>query len=245
MGFGSLPRSDSLARLKREGVKRFHLWHFGKEPKEIDLSLRSEAEFEVSEFKEYEVQCQLMVRRDESDCSTIIGGFPTGTYVKILRMGSICSGEYHLKVTNKPGTLSGWVSSGPEAYRNLRKVGSKSKLRSNSMSQLASVSRRRDKRAVAFDFGFDSKTDLDLQPSKGLRIGDTLETKGKVVLREAESMSSAKVATVKGGSEMTVLDFGKLSNNRVKVSVNGTRGWITMLNTQSHEAFFAQRPHTF
>merc|ERR1712224_664485 len=125
---------------------------------------------------------------------------------------------------------------------------SKSRLRSNSMSQLsASVSRLRNKTDFNQDFGCnikDSITDHGLGPSTYPTIGETLETAGRVVLREAESMSSAKVMTLKGGCQMHVLDLGKTSNNRVKVSANGTIGGVTILHTDLNKPFFAKRPHT-
>lgn len=261
MGFSSLPRTDSFARLKQEGLKRFTMWHAGREPKEIDISVK-EAEFEVS--KEYEVTCQLMATRDESESSSRVGGFPRGTHVTILRMGSTRSGSCRVQVSNKSSTLVGWVFTTKEglagAKKTLRKVDRKildfsalrsnARLRSNSMSQLSgSVSRLRThfqsyKTDFEEDFDCKSKTDHDLRPSKYVRIGETLETEGRIVLREAESMSSAKVLTLKGGCQMTVLDLGKTSNNRVKVSANGTIGWVTILHTHLNEPLFAKRAHT-
>eukprot|EP00746_Dinoflagellata_sp_MGD_P161295 gnl/MRDRNA2_/MRDRNA2_88383_c0_seq1.p1 gnl/MRDRNA2_/MRDRNA2_88383_c0~~gnl/MRDRNA2_/MRDRNA2_88383_c0_seq1.p1 ORF type:complete len:262 (+),score=39.52 gnl/MRDRNA2_/MRDRNA2_88383_c0_seq1:78-863(+) len=260
MGFGphSLARTDSFARLKQEGLKRFHMWHAGREPKEIDISVQ-EAEFEV--LKEYEVTCQLIATCDESECSSrVVGGFPTGTRVTILRMGSTRSGSCRVQVTNKSGSLVGWVFTMSGAMKTLRKVDRKildfsalrknARLRSNSMTELSSsVSRLRSHfQSKKVDFKEDtdckSKTDHDMQPSKHLCIGETLETEGGVVLRETESMSSAKVLTLKGGCQMKVLELGKTSNNRVKVSANGTVGWVTILQTHLNEPLFAKRPRT-
>lgn len=266
MGFGtltdslSLPRTDSFARLKQEGLKRFHMWHAGREPKEIDFSVK-EVEFEVG--KEYEVTCQLMATRDESQCSSSAakaGGFPSGTHVTILRMGSTSSGSCRVQVINKCGTLVGWVPTMLGAKKTLRKVDRKildfsalrsnSRLRSNSMSHLSSsVSRLRNrfqsyKTDFEQDFDCKSKIDHDLRPSKYVRIGEMLETEGKIVLREAEAMSSAKVLTLKRGCQMEVLDLGKTSNNRVKVSASGTIGWVTILHTHLNEPLFAKRSHT-
>lgn len=252
MGFGSFPRTDSFVRLKQEGVKRFHMWQVGREPREIDISVQEEKEFEVS--KEYEVTCQLMATQDESECSAIVGGFPNGTHVTILRIGSTRSGSCRLQVKNKAGTLVGWVSTLFREKRTLRKVDrkildfsflrTKPRHRSNSMSQLsASVSRLRNK-TDSDDFGCNSRTDHALGLSKCARIGETLETEGRVVLRETESMSSAKILTLKGGCQMHVLELGKSSNNRVKVSANGAIGWVTILHNHLNEPLFAKRPHT-
>jgi len=257
MGLSSLPRTDSFVRLKQEGLKRWHMWHAGREPKEIDISVQ-EAEFEIS--KEYEVTCQLMATRDESECSPSVGGFPAGTYVTILRMGSTRKGSCRVQVTNKSCTLVGWVCTMLGGQKTLRKEQRKildfsalrrqKTLRSNSMTQLSdSVSRlRRNFQSYKIDFAEDSdcksKLDHDGQSSKYPRIGETLETEGRLVLREAESMSSAKVLTLKGGCQMKVLELGKTSNNRVKVSVNGTIGWVTILHKFLNEPLFAKRPYT-
>jgi hypothetical protein len=244
MGFGTIQRSDSLARLKKEGLKRFHLWP--KEPKEIDLSVENKEEFDLS--KEYEVQFQLMVNSAESESSPIIGGFPAGTCVKILCIGSTGSSGRRLKVTNKSRTVSGWV---PSVYRcqgslvaierkilDFSCLRSQVRRRSNSLSNLpsrisSSVTRTR------------SKTDLDSQPTKSPQIGDSLEMDGRVILREDESMSSPQILTVKGGCKMRILDYGKSSQNRVKVSVNGTVGWVTILDKNLHEPLFGRRPSTY
>jgi len=251
MGFGSLPRSDSFARLRKEGFKRFQMQFVGREPKEIDLSVRDEPEFEFE--KEYEVKCQLMANYAESVSSPIVGGFPAGTYVTILRIGSTCSGSCRLKVTNKSGTVVGWVPSvfagEPSLVKSCRKILDFSclrknvRIRSNSLSSLTqvspSVTKSHNKTALC-----SSKADFDLQPSKCTQIGDTLQTESRIILREAESMSSPKIMVVKGGSQMKILDLGKNSNNRVKVLVDGTIGWVTILHTNLHEPLFAKRAHT-
>lgn len=259
MGFGSfspsdsfaLSKSKSFARLRNEGVKRFAMWHVGRQPKEIDLSVQEEPEFELS--KEYEVKCQLMATSAESASSPIVGGFPAGTRVTILSIGSTCSGSCRLKVTNKSGTMAGWVPSvfagEPTLVKSDRKIldfsclRAKSRLRSNSLSSLtqlsSSVTKSSNKTVLC-----SSKADFDLQPSKHTRIGDTLKTEGRIILREAESMSSPKIMVVKGGCQMKILELGKSSNNRVKVLVDGTIGWVTILQTNLPEPLL-KRPHTF
>jgi len=69
-------------------------------------------------------------------------------------------------------------------------------------------------------------------------------------VREAESMASTKVLTVKRGCQAKILEYGKTSNNRVKVLVNGEIGWVTILhatlpNLLQHEPLFAKRRPTF
>lgn len=247
---GDLPRSKSLARLKKEGLKRFQMWHVGREPREIDISVQ-EPEWELS--KEYEVKCQLMATSDESATSAIIGGFPAGTYVKILRIGSTCSGSCRLKVENKSGTVVGWVSSvwagQPSLQKSDRKIldfscmRTKPRLRSNSVPSLPNLLTQPSNKKV---LDCSSNVDCGLQPSKIPQIGDSVLTEGKIIVRETESMSSPKILVVKAGRPMKILDFGKTSNSRVKVSVDGTIGWVTLFHMNLHEPLFAKRrPHTF
>jgi len=253
MGFGSLPRSDSFARLRKEGVKRLKMLHFGREPTEIDLSVLQEPEFAVS--KEYVVQCQLMATSDECANSPIIGGFPAGTYVTILHIGGTCRGNCRLQVTNKSGTLEGWVSSMWAGEPSLRKSDRKildfsflrtnSRRRSRSVSSLTEISPSVTRPCNQTVLACRSKADCGLQPSKNLEIGDTLQTEGKIIVRETESMSSPKIVVVKAGCQMQILDFGKTFKDRVKVLVDGTIGWVTILHTNLHEPLFAKRPHTF
>lgn len=240
MGFGTLQRSDSLARLKKEALKRFHIWPKEPKPIIIDLSVQDRQEFELS--KEYEVKCQLLVNSAESLSSPIIGGFPVGTHVTVLEIGTACLSGRRLKVTNKSGTVSGWVSSLAAGEPSLKKTKreildfsrfrSNSRLRSRSLSSLSATKLR-------------NNADLGSQPTKYLQIGAILEHEGKVIVRETESMSSPKILTVTGGCQMQILEYGKSSQNRMKVSVNGTTGWVTILDSKLHEPLYDMRRHTY
>lgn len=241
MGFGALPRTDSFARLKKEGLKRFAMWQVGKSPKAIDLSVQDKSE-EFELFKEYEVKRQLFATSAESDGSPVVGGYPAGTYVRVLSIGKACGSARRLKVSNKSGSVIGWVSSmsygEPSLDKTARSILDFSSLRrnsrSNSLSSMISSSATKLR----------SKDSLEKQPTKSPEIGDWLEVKGKVVMRETESMSSSKIVTLKGGCQMRIVDHGQNSKNRVKVSVDGNIGWVTILDTNFQEPLFGRRPHT-
>jgi len=241
-----------LARLKSEGLKRFHMWP--KEPKEIDLSIQRSEEFEL--LKEYEVQCQLLVNTAESMSSPIVGGFPVGTNVKILEIGSACSGSRRLKVTNKSCTVCGWVSSAFAGKPSLCKVNKSildfSSLRSSSSLRSNSAPQRRSFLSSSVSSSLTklrSRTNLDAQHTKYPQVGEVLEMTSRVVLREAESMSSSKIVTLKDGCQMQILEYGKKNQNRAKVSVQGTSGeligWVTILGQRMHEQLNLVRPHTY
>lgn len=222
MGFGTLQRSDSWARLKNQGLKHFHMW--SKEPEGMDLSVPEKEEFELS--KEYEVKCQLCVNDAEGEGSAIVGGFPAGTYVTILDIGSPCLDGRRLKVANKPKTVIGWVSSISRGKPTLCKVSSlRSNVRRRSDS-LCSLSSRISSSVTKLR----RKADLNQQPTKSRQIGDVLEIESRVIVREDESMRSRQLLSIAGGCKVQILDFGRVSENRVKVSVNGTTGWVTILD---------------
>jgi len=263
MGFGTLQRSDSFARLKEEGLRRFHMWP--KSPRAIiDLSVQDKEEFELS--KEYEVKCQLLANSAESESSSVLGGFPAGTCVTVLRLGTTCSGIRRLKVTNKSGSVSGWVSSVHAGKPSLCKVTRScvldfSLLRSNSGRVIGKPSAAQTSPTQKSNSGPRSqslssrvsssvnrlrgKADLGLQPTKYPQIGDWLEPEGRIVVRQDESISSLKILSVKGGCQMKILDYGKTSPSRVKVLVDGTIGWVTILDKNLLEPLCGRRPHTY
>jgi len=241
MGFGTLQRCDSWARLKHEGLKRFQMSLVGKQPKEIDISIQEKDEFELYAVtcQTYEIKCQLMVNAAESEDSPIIGGFPAGTYVTILSIGSTCLDGRRLKVANKSKTVIGWVSSIARGkpslcktekrildFSPLKSLRSNVRRRSNSLSSLSAAKSP----SVTKLTKVSSKADLDRLSTKSPMLGDLLQIDSRVVVREDESMSSPQILSIAGGCTVRILDFGKTSENRVKVSVNGVTGWITILD---------------
>lgn len=243
MGFGIMERSDSLSRLSKK---------FGQTPKEprvIDLSIRREEKLDFVLSREYEVLSPLMVSSAEALSSPIIGELSAGSCVTIL---GIRSGG-RLKVTDALGTVTGWVSSTSLGRTMLRKIDdsqdNQTGFRSNSLTSFFSdashASRAsRASRAVSSSLArLRGKKDHGLELTKHPNIGDVLEAEGKVIVRADESMSSLKILTLKGGCQLRVLDYGNLNRNRIKVSVEGTTGWVSVLDKNLHEPLFGQRPH--
>jgi len=216
-------------------------------------------------LREYEVQCQLMVNSAESVSSPILGGFPVGTNVKILEIGSACSGSCRLRVSNKSCTVIGWVSSVIAGKPSLCKVNKSvldfSSFRSNSSPRRNSPPRRSNSlssvpgrsnsfsRPRSFLTRICHKTDLAAKHTSYPQVGEVLEMKSRVVLREAESMSSSKIVTLKDGCQMQILEYGKKNQNRAKVSVKGTHGeltgWVTIVGQITLDHLNLTRPHTY
>jgi len=248
MGFGIVERSDSLSRL----AKRFSKGP--KEPQVIDLSIRHEPKQVFDLFKEYEVLRPLMVSSAQPLSSPTVGEISVGSCVTILAFGS----GGRLKVTNAFGNVSGWITSTSLGEPVLREIDDSKDskpprtigdiFRTNSSSSCLSNGSRasRASRAVSSSLARlrgKKKDDLGLQLTKQPHIGDMLEADGKVVVREDESMSSAKILTLTSGSFFRVLDYGKINRNRMKVSVDGKTGWVSILDKNLHEPLFGQRLH--
>jgi hypothetical protein len=259
MGFGSSARSESLSQLtKSDSVSRLkeRFGHGPKEPKVIDISIRraDKDEFELS--KEYEVASKLLVHSAEALSSPIVGEISAGSFVTVLRIGN----GGRLQVTNSLGTVKGWVSSTSLGSNTLRKIDnikdnqtSKSLLRSNSLTSSfsnSSITSRvsRASRAVSSSLTRlrgKEKKDLGLELTKQPKIGELVETEGKVIVREEESMSSPKLMILYGGCQLRILDYGQQNPNRVKVSVEGKVGWVSILDKNLHEPLFGKRPNTY
>lgn len=250
--WSQLAKSDSVSRLK----ERFG--HGPKEPKVIDLSIRNGGKAEFEPSKEYEVTGQLRVNAAEALSSPIVGDLPAGSRVTVLCVGN----GGRLKVTNALGTVQGWVCPVSLGKTMLRKKDnikgnkeiSNSGLRSNSLTSLFSngsngsnVSRlSRASRAVSSSLTrLRGKKDPGLELTKQPKIGDLVEAEGKVIVREEESMSSLKILTLKGGCQLRILDYGQANPNRIKVSVEGKIGWVSILDKNLHEPLFGKRPHSY
>jgi hypothetical protein len=159
-------------------------------------------------------------------------------------------------VINYIGTMQGWVCPKSLGQSQLRKMETskdlsnrKSHLRSNSslmslLSDHVSHASRASRAACSSLTRAHGKKDLDLQLAPKPQIGDTLEADGRVIVREEESMISLKILTLKKGDRLRVLDYGKSNPNRMKVSVEGTIGWASILDKNLHQPLLGKRPHS-
>lgn len=257
MGFGIMEKSNSLAKLtKGDSLSQLkeRFGHGPKEPKVIDISVRhvDKAQFELS--KEYEVTSQLMVHSAEALSSCIVDELPAGSRVTVLGIGN----GGRLKISNTLGNVQGWVSSMSLGKSMLCKTENikdrdtwNSGLRSNSLtsvfSNTSSTSRlSRASRAVSSSLTrLRGKKDLGLTLTKHPQIGDIVEAEGKVIVREEESMCSLRTMTLTGGCQLRILDYGKANPNRIKVSVEGKVGWVSILDKNLHEPLFGKRPNSY
>jgi hypothetical protein len=271
MGFGVMEKSSSLSQLvKNDSVSRLkeRFGHGPKEPMVVDLSIRHDVvkcALELS--KEYEVTSQLQVHSAENLSSSVVNDISPGSRVVVLAIGNC--GRY--KVSNTLGTVQGWVSSVSSGKCMLRKTdnvkdhetSSNSGLRSNSLTSFfsnasstsrvsrasrvvsSSLTRLRGKKDLGLDQTKQQKKDAGLDLTKHPQIGDTVEAEGKVIVREEESLSSQKIMTLRGGSQLRILDYGISNSNRLKVSVEGKVGWVSILDKNLHEPLFGKRPHSY
>lgn len=271
MGFGVMEKSSSLSQLtKNDSVSRLkeRFGHGSKEPKVVDLSIRQDVvkcDFEL--HKEYEVTSQLLVHSTDDLSSSVVHELSSGSRVIVLCIKN----DGRLKISNTLGTVQGWVPSVSCGKCMLRKTDNakdretwNSGMRSNSLTSFfsnssstsrlsrasravsSSLTRLRGKKDLGLDLPKHPKKDLGaLDLIKHPNIGDTVEAEGKVIVREEESMSSVKIMTLRGGSQLRILDYGKSNPNRLKVSVEGTVGWVSILDKNLHEPLFGKRPHSY
>jgi len=211
------------------------------------------AELELS--KEYEVISQLLVSSAEDLCSPIVGDLSAGSHVTILCVGR----RGRVKVSNALGTLQGWISSNSLGKSMLRRTNdivgnnetstprlcksSVSSLRVPSQASNASRVSRASRAVSSALTRLRGKKDRGLVLTKQLEIGDVVEAEDRVILREEESMSSLKILTLKGGSQVRIIAHGTTNPNRVKVSAEGTLkvGWVSILDQNLHQPLFGKR----
>jgi len=211
------------------------------------------AELELS--KEYEVISQLLVSSAEDLCSPIVGDLSAGSHVTILCIGK----RGRVKVRNTLGTVQGWVSSNSLGKSMLRRTNdivgnneistprlcksSVSSLRVPSQASNASRVSRASRAVSSALTRLRGKKDRGLVLTKQLEIGDVVEAEDRVILREEESMSSLKILTLKGGSQVRIIAHGTTNPNRVKVSAEGTLkvGWVSILDQNLHQPLFGKR----
>jgi len=213
------------------------------------------AELELS--KEYEVISQLLVSSAEDLCSPIVGDLSAGSHVTILCIGK----RGRVKVRNTLGTVQGWVSSNSLGKSMLRRTNdvvgnnetstprlcksSVSSLRVPSKASNASRVSRASRVLSSALTRLRGKKDRGLVLTKQLEIGDVVEAEDRVILREEESMSSLKILTLKGGSQVRIIAHGTTNPNRVKVSAEGTLkvGWVSILDQNLHQPLFGKRSY--
>lgn len=256
MGFGLMEKSSSLSQLPRPDSASRLKERFGygpKEPKVIDISARRDVikgEFEL--FKEYEVTSKVFVHSAQDPSSPVITQLSAGSRVTVHCIGN----GGRLKVSNTLGTVQGWVSSaslGKRASRNTDD--NKDITRSNSLTSLFSNTSNtsrlsRASRAVSQAVSSSltrrhCNKDLGLELIKHPKIGETVLAEGKVIVREEESMHSAKIMTLRGGCQFKILDYGTMNPNRLKVLVEGKIGWVSVLDKNLHEPLFGKRPESY
>lgn len=233
---GNMERSESLSRLTKRLGK--------KEPKVIDISAWRKEKMEFELLREYETMGRLLVHSAE-DLSTIVGELSAGSCVTVLSIGK---DGHRLKVTNALGTVQGWICSLSLGKCQLCKTDGtvdklkqlNSSLRSNSLSSLfsdSSLASRASRASKAVSLSLTrlapplrSKKDLGLELNCYPNIGDKIEAvgRGRVTVRSDESMTSPQILKVEAGTQLRILDYGTTDPYRLKVSVAGKTGWVSI-----------------
>lgn len=249
MGFGSSDKGSSLTRLSNKFSRGdTHIVDVSVRPAELVQDCKEVFDL----FKDYEVTAPLLVRTDEDPGSLCVGEISPGSCITVLKIGG--RSDQRLKVTNAQGTLSGWISpvsdKGELALQKKKASWGTPCIRSNSLtsnhsnSSRTSVTSRASKAASAVSSSVSKllqRTDPELTLIRHPQLGDLLETVGKVIVREGEPTDSPIVQTLKRGSQVRILQIGWSSANRVKVSVEGSTGWVSVLDKNQHEPLLARR----